>query len=182
MKSDAIPNNPWRWQGTVIALVSALALGALLYILYGHKPLAGDSGRLLFLPALNAACNAVTTVLIILGLLQIHKGLEQEHRQSMLGAFASSTLFLIGYITYHYVHGDSHFMGQGRIRPIYFSILISHITLSFVALPLVLTTFYLALSGRFDAHRKFSKITYPVWLYVSVTGVVIFFLLRHFSA
>jgi putative membrane protein len=176
-----VEQKSWESQGIAIGLVSALALGALLYILYGHKPPVGDSGRLLFLPALNAACNAVTTFFILLGLYQIHRGYEREHRRSMLSAFASSSLFLIGYITYHFVHGDTHFPGQGWVRPVYFSILISHIVLSAVALPLVLATFYLALSGRYETHKKFARVTYPIWLYVSVTGVVIFFILRAYA-
>ncbi len=171
----------WKWQGIAIGLVSALALGFLLYLLYGRSANAASSDRFSFLPAMNAACNAITTFFILRGLIQIHKGYEEEHRHSMLGAFASSTLFLIGYITYHFVHGDSHFQGLGWTRSAYFSILISHITLSFVALPLVLTTFYLALSGRYEAHKKFARFTYPIWLYVSVTGVVIFFFLKIYS-
>lgn len=170
-----------KWQGMAIGLISALALGALFYLLYGRHHAAADAGRFSFLPALNAGCNAVTTFLILYGLVMIHHGEEEKHRQSMLGAFTSSTLFLIGYITYHYVHGETHFMGQGWIRPVYFSVLISHITLSAVALPLVLSTFYLALSGRFDLHTKFAKFTYPIWLYVSVTGVAIFFVLKHYN-
>src|SRR6185295_436214 len=139
-----------------------------------------DAGQLAFLPALNAGCNAVTTLLILYGLVVIHHGEEEKHRQAMLGAFTSSTLFLIGYITYHYVQGETHFMGQGWIRPAYFSMLISHIILSAFALPLVLSTFYLALSGRYDLHTKFAKVTYPIWLYVSITGVLIFFVLKHY--
>jgi putative membrane protein len=100
----------------------------------------------------------------------------------MLGAFASSTLFLVGYVVYHIYHGDSRFPGQGWIRPVYFTILISHIVLSAAALPLVLTTFYLALTRRLEAHKKAARITYPIWLYVSVTGVTIFFLLRAYSS
>lgn len=174
-------NSNWKWQGVLIGLVSALAFGFLLFLLYGRNAHAVNTERFAFLPALNAACNAITTFFILRGLVQIHKGNEEEHRHSMLGAFASSTLFLIGYITYHFVHGDSHFQGLGWTRPAYFSILISHIALSFIALPLVLTTFYLALSGRYQAHKKFARFTYPIWLYVSVTGVVIFFFLKAYN-
>src|SRR4051812_26554356 len=125
-----------KWQGISIGLISALALGALLYLIYGRTPNPEDAGRLSFLPALNAACNAVTTLLILRGLVQIHHGDQTGHRQSMLGAFAASTLFLMGYVTYHALHAETHFQGQGWIRPVYFSLLISHITLSAVALPL----------------------------------------------
>ena len=178
MMETSKENSSWKWQGIAIGLVSALALGFLLYLLYGRGANAVNADKFSFLPAMNAACNAVTAFLILRGLVLIHRREKEKHRHSMLGAFASSTLFLIGYITYHFVHGDSHFQGWGWTRPVYFSILITHITLSAVALPLVLTTFYLALSGRFEAHKKFARITYPIWLYVSVTGVVIFFFLK----
>jgi putative membrane protein len=170
-----------KWQGAAIGLVSALALGFLLYLLYGRGPVAGDSGRLSFLPALNAACNAVTTLLIARGILLIRRGHRDRHKQSMLGAFAASTLFLIGYILYHAVHGDTRFTGQGWIRPVYFSVLVSHVLLSAVALPLVLTAFYLSLTDRLERHKKLARITYPIWLYVSVTGVAIFFILKTFN-
>ena len=167
-----------KW-GAAIGLISAAALGALFYLLYGRSPNPADSGRLAFLPALNAACNAVTTLLILRGLFFIlYRKDRDRHRQSMLGAFAASSLFLIGYITYHFLHGDTRFPGQGWIRPVYFTLLISHITLSAVALPLVLSTFYLSLSGRFALHKRFARITYPIWLYVSVTGVAVFFFLK----
>jgi putative membrane protein len=169
------------WPGVAIGALSAAALSFLFYLLYGRTS-GSEAGRFTFLPAVNAACNAVTTVLIVHGLVVIHRGDERRHRRSMLGAFASSTLFLVGYVVYHIYHGDSRFPGQGWIRPVYFTILISHIMLSAAALPLVLTTFYLALARRLEAHKKVARFTYPIWLYVSVTGVTIFFLLRAYSS
>jgi putative membrane protein len=165
---------------SLVALVSILALTLLLWLVYGHQA-SGDSGRLAFLPAMNAACNAVTTVFLILGIWHIHHGRREAHETSMKNALLASTVFLIGYLTYHFVHGDSHFQGQGWVRPLYFTMLISHIVLSTVALPLVLMTFALAWKKSFANHRKLARWTFPIWLYVSLTGVLIFFFLRFFN-
>jgi putative membrane protein len=96
----------------------------------------------------------------------------------MLTSLGASALFLVSYIVYHSVHGDTHFGGQGLIRPVYFFILVSHIALSAVALPLVFLSLFFSLSGRFPRHKKIARYTFPVWLYVSVTGVLVFALLR----
>jgi len=100
------------------------------------------------------------------------------HARRMLGALASSSLFLVSYIVYHAVHGDTKFLGQGAIRPVYFVVLISHIVLSAIVLPLIFSSLYFSLSGRFQTHRTVSRYTLPIWLYVSVTGVLVFALLR----
>jgi putative membrane protein len=165
----------------LIALVSAAALGFLVYLIYGRDATGTTNGFLAFLPALNAACNAVTTVLIVLGLSAIGRGDREAHRRRMLSAFATSALFLIGYIVYHAFHGETKFPGQGFIRPVYFSILISHIVLSAMALPMILTTFWFALSNQLVRHVKLSRWTYPIWLYVSITGVVVFFILNAYT-
>ena len=99
----------------------------------------------------------------------------------MLGALVCSTLFLISYVVYHNFHGDTKFTGQGLVRPIYFFILISHIVLSAVVVPMILTSLYLALAGRLATHKRVSRYTFPIWLYVSVTGVLIFAMLKAFS-
>ena len=99
----------------------------------------------------------------------------------MLGALGASAVFLVSYIVYHSVHGDTKFAGQGAIRPLYFFILISHIALSAVVLPLIFSSFFFSLSGRFPQHKKISRYTMPVWLYVSVTGVLVFALLRAYG-
>ena len=100
---------------------------------------------------------------------------------AVLGALLASALFLVSYITYHAVHGDTRFMGHGAVRPIYFFILVSHILLSGVALPLVFLSLFFSLSGRFPRHKKIARYTFPVWLYVSVTGVLVFSLLRAYG-
>jgi putative membrane protein len=165
----------------LISLASAAALGFLFYLIYGRESSGAYSGSVAFLPALNAACNAVTTVLIVLGLAAIGRGDKETHRRRMLSAFATSALFLIGYIVYHAVHGETKFPGQGFVRPLYFTILISHIVLSAIALPLILTTFWFALSNQLLRHVRLARWTYPIWLYVSITGVVIFFMLRSYT-
>jgi putative membrane protein len=95
----------------------------------------------------------------------------------MFTAFVFSALFLVTYITNHALHGDMKFHGQGGIREVYFPLLISHIGLSVVALPMILITFFLSLSGRFPAHRRLARFTFPIWLYVSVTGVIVYAML-----
>lgn len=165
----------------LISLVSAVALGFLFYLIYGREAGGEYAGSVAFLPALNAACNALTTVLIILGLQAIVRGDRETHRRRMLSAFATSTLFLVGYIAYHSLHGETKFPGQGFVRPVYFTILISHIVLSAIALPMILTTFWFALSNQFTRHVKLARWTYPLWLYVSITGVVIFFMLKAYT-
>ena len=161
-------------------IISALAVAFLFWLLYFRKG-AGGPSSLDFLPAVNAGLNAITTVFLIRGYLAIRAGNRTLHAFCQKSAFISSTVFLVCYILYHSVHGDSHFQGHGFIRPVYFSILISHIVLSIVALPMVLATFFFALTGRFDTHRKLARITFPVWLYVSVTGVLIFFVLKAYT-
>jgi putative membrane protein len=96
----------------------------------------------------------------------------------MVSAFASSSLFLIGYVVYHYVHGDTKFTGTGTIRTVYLAVLISHVLLSIGVVPLALTAFYLAWRKRFTTHAKVARVLFPIWLYVSVTGVIIYFMLR----
>jgi len=114
----------------------------------------------------------------VLAYVAVKKKNLAAHARFMITAMSASTLFLVSYIVYHSVHGDTRFTGQGIIRPIYFSILISHITLSAVALPLVFSSFFFSLSGRFKIHKKVSRYTFPLWLYVSVTGVLVFTLLH----
>ena len=96
----------------------------------------------------------------------------------MVSAFASSSLFLVGYLGYHFVHGDTKFTGTGPIRAVYFTLLISHILLSLAVVPLCLTSFYFAFIRAFARHRRLNRVFLPIWLYVSVTGVITFFMLR----
>jgi uncharacterized membrane protein YozB (DUF420 family) len=140
------------------------------------------------LPAINATLNGTSAVLLLIGRWQIAQRKIRQHRAVMISAVITSTLFLACYITYHtllqiYAHGAiTRFQGVGLSRPIYFSILLSHTILAVVTVPLVLVTLSRGLRERFDKHRAIARWTFPVWLYVSVTGVVIYFMLYHWFA
>lgn len=161
-----------------VVSVAALSLLAWLLLLRGHSDV---SGQLSFMPAVNAALNATCAVLLVAGYRAIKAKNRSLHKRLMVSAFCASSLFLVGYLVYHYVHGDTKFLGQGAIRSVYFGILISHVLLSIAIVPMALASFYFALQARFQTHAKVARILYPIWLYVSVTGVAIFFLLRAHS-
>ena len=132
-----------------------------------------------FFPALNAFLNGSSALLIGTGYYFIKSGRRNAHKRMMIAAFVTSMLFLISYLYYHLVlrAGVTHFQGQGIWRPVYFSILISHTFLAEVVVPFILITLYRALSGKFARHRAIARYTFPIWMYVSVTGVVIYVLL-----
>jgi putative membrane protein len=133
------------------------------------------------LPAANAAFNSLSALCLLGGYLNIRRKNRATHKKFMLAATSFSALFLVSYITYHFSHGDTLFPGQGWVRPAYFTLLISHILLSMVALPLIFATLYFSLSGKFQFHRKVARWTFPIWMYVSVTGVLVFFVLRAYT-
>ena len=128
-------------------------------------------------PVINASLNGTSAVLLVTAHSMIKRGRIAIHRALMLAAIATSTLFLISYLYYHAHVGSVHFPGQGWSRPVYFTILTSHTILAAAIVPLVIITVSRALRGRFDRHRAIARWTYPLWLYVSVTGVVIYFML-----
>ncbi|HZM10187.1 MAG TPA: DUF420 domain-containing protein [Candidatus Limnocylindrales bacterium] len=132
-----------------------------------------------FFPALNAFLNGTSAVLIGTGYYFIKTGRREAHKRMMIAAVITSTLFLISYLYYHVVlrAGVTHFKGEGLWRPVYFTILISHTFLAVVVVPLVLITLSRALKGNFARHKAIARYTFPVWMYVSVTGVVIFVML-----
>jgi len=164
-----------------IGVVSTAAFAFLIWIIY-FNPLGGGQAEAVgFLPAVNASLNTLSSVCLVGGFVMIKRGRPIAHRNFMVSAFAASTLFLVCYVVYHSLHGDTPFRGTGWIRPVYFAVLISHIVLSAVALPLVLTSFLFSLTGRFAKHKKVSRFTFPLWLYVSVTGVLVFLMLRGFG-
>jgi putative membrane protein len=129
------------------------------------------------LPALNATLNAIAAVLLVIGYVLIRRGRIQQHRRVMLAAFTTSALFLISYVTYHANAGSRPFGGQGAIRIVYFAILISHVILAAAILPMALITLTHALRARFDRHMRIARWTLPIWLYVSVTGVIVYLML-----
>jgi putative membrane protein len=159
------------------AVVSAAALAFLAWLLLVPRGVDG-SVDLAFMPAVNACFNALSACLLLAGFVAIKNGKIAIHKRLMVSAFASSTLFLIGYVVYHYVHGDTKYTGEGVMRGVYFAVLISHVLLSMAVVPMALASFYFAFQERFVTHAKVARILFPIWLYVSVTGVVIFFMLR----
>lgn len=159
-------------------VLSIAALAFLAYILVVRRGDGGAGWDLGFMPAVNAAFNAASATCLTLGFIAIKKKRPDVHRAMMVLALALSSLFLAGYLAYHYVHGDTKYQGGGPMRVVYLSVLASHVLLSIAVVPLVLTTLYYAVRGRFDAHRKVARVTLPLWLYVSVTGVAVYFMLR----
>lgn len=133
--------------------------------------------RLGFLPPIYASINALTAVLLVTAVIQIKKGNRKAHENLMKTAIALSALFLLMYVVYHMTSASTPFGGEGAVRMIYFIILISHILLSIAVIPLVLISFVRALSQRFDKHKKIARITFPIWLYVTVSGVVVYFMI-----
>lgn len=128
-------------------------------------------------PPLNAVLNGLSTIFLILGFVFIRKGDKARHRVCMLSALATSTVFLACYLTYHAQAGRTVFRDPAWFRPIYLTILLTHTVLAVVTVPLVLATVYNAIKERFETHRRLARWTWPIWLYVSITGVVIYLLL-----
>jgi uncharacterized membrane protein YozB (DUF420 family) len=164
---------------SIIGVLSVAIVAVVAALLLGQE--AGSARRtdVAALPALNASLNATSAALLTAGWLAIRRRRIQIHRACMLAACVVSTLFLVSYVTYHYLAGSRPFVGQGAIRWVYFPILVTHIVLAAVMVPFVLTTVYRALTGSFVRHVRIARLTLPVWLYVSVTGVVVYLLLYH---
>jgi uncharacterized membrane protein YozB (DUF420 family) len=131
------------------------------------------------LPSVNAALNALAAILLVTGYILIRRKQIQTHRKVMIAAFATSSVFLVCYIVYHVQVGSVHFPGTGIIRTVYFSILGTHTLLAATVPVLAIITLSRGLGGRFDKHRKIARWTLPIWLYVSVTGVVVYLMLYH---
>ncbi len=161
-----------------ILAVSAAATLFLFWLIYQHPAADTASVKFTFLPALNAVLNGLSAIALLVGYTFIRARKIAAHRASMITAFIFSTLFLVSYILHHYLHGDVRYPIHAAFRSLYLSLLASHIVLAIVALPLVLVTFFFSLSGRFPQHRKVARWTFPLWLYVSVTGVITYVMLR----
>lgn len=129
------------------------------------------------LPTLNASLNVLAAVLLGAGYYYIRRGEKQRHRACMMGAFFTSVVFLVSYCVYHYQAGSVTFEKQGWIRPLYFSILVTHIILAAAIVPLALLTLYRAWREQFDRHRRIARWTWPIWMYVSVSGVIVYWML-----
>lgn len=163
-------------RGAVIAIcaVSAGATLFLLWLVYGREIPESFKYQLTFLPALNAVLNGLSATALAVGFVCILQRQLAAHRNAMLTAFVFSSLFLVSYIVNHYLHGDTRYPVGAPYRVGYLLMLASHVLLSVAALPLVLITFFLSLSGRFAVHKKVARWTFPLWFYVSVTGVLVY--------
>lgn len=163
-----------------ILFLSAFIASFLIWLIY-FKGRIQAPAWVACLPSANALFNSLSALCLIFGYINIRKRKRVVHMRFMISATVFSGLFLVSYITYHYFHGDTKFPGQGWIRPVYFFILITHIGLSMLALPLILTTLWYATRNQFRFHRAVARWTFPVWLYVSVTGVIVYFVLRSYT-
>jgi len=167
--------------GPAIAAILAISAAAslfLLWLIYLHPASDTSQVRFAFLPPLNAVLNGLSATALLIGFTFIRARRIAAHRASMIAAFVFSTLFLAGYILHHALHGDVHYPVHAAFRSVYIPLLISHIVLATVTLPLVLVTFFFSLTGRFPQHRRIARWTFPLWLYVSVTGVITYVMLR----
>ncbi len=160
-----------------ILAISAAATAFLFWLIYVH-PASGTRDQFAFLPALNALLNGLSATALLIGYTFIRGHLIKAHRAAMMTAFGLSTLFLVSYILHHALHGDVRYPVHAALRGVYLTLLASHIILAVVALPLVLVSFFFSLSGRIPQHRKVARWTFPLWLYVSITGVVTWAMLR----
>jgi putative membrane protein len=176
--SSVAPQSSIRPAIAAILAVSAAATAFLFWLIYVHPAADAASARFAFLPALNALLNALSATALLIGYTFIRARRIKPHRAAMMTAFGFSTLFLVSYILHHALHGDVRYPAHAALRWLYLPLLASHILLAVVALPLVLVTFFFSLTGRIPQHRRVARWTFPLWLYVSVTGVVTYILLR----
>ena len=171
---------PIKTAVTSIIAISVLILLFLIWLIYFKEPVqVSNEDFVSYLPIANAIFNSLSAFCLLAGYLAIRKKRRELHLKFMLSALSFSFLFLISYLIYHTIHGDTLYEGQGLMRIFYFFILISHIFLSAVVLPMILTTVFFAATGNFTKHPRLARITMPLWLYVSVTGVIIYLILYH---
>lgn len=164
-----------------IASILAISIAAslfLFWLIYLHPAADAANARFSFLPALNAVFNGLSAVALLIGYTFIRSRRIAPHRAAMFTALGLSTLFLLGYIAHHALHGDVRYPAQAAFRTPYLWLLATHIILATVALPMILTTFFFSLTGRISMHRKIARWTFPIWLYVSITGVITYAMLR----
>ena len=163
---------------TLIVLVS-IVIPVVVAILFNVKlkDLGYDVEPLSFLPPIYATINGITALVLIAAVMAIKKGNRKLHERLMTFAIALSLAFLVMYVAYHMTSDSTKFGGEGTIRLVYFGLLISHIILSIAVIPLVLISYVRALAAKFDQHKKIAKITFPIWLYVAVTGVIVYIMI-----
>lgn len=174
-----LPSAELRTPPAIIAgiiAVSALASAFICWLVYFHTPTDIAGTQLQSLPLVNAVLNALSTIALIAGYRFIRAREITKHRAAMFTAFFFSSIFLVSYLVNFTLHGETHFNRLSAWWPFYWKLLLSHILLSVVALPMILITFFLSLTGRFPAHRRLARYTYPIWIYVSITGVIVYWM------
>jgi putative membrane protein len=176
MSSDRV--HPLTYIGSLV--LSAAAAAFLIWLVYFRPQVEEQRAWVAYLPYLNALFNGLCAVHLVRGWMHVRARRLQQHRTHMLVALLYSSLFLVSYIVYHTYHGETRFPQLGWIRTVYLLILFSHIGLSILVLPIILITVALALTSKFAIHPKFGRVALPIWLYVSVTGVVIVAFLKAF--
>ncbi len=165
---------------TIVSILIPVAVAVLLSIRL--KDFGINVSPLHFLPPIYATINAITAIILVIAVIAIKKGNRQLHEKLMKTAIGLSIAFLVLYIAYHLTTEATKFGGQGAIRYVYFFLLISHISLSVITIPLVLVSYVRALNQQFDKHKKLTKYTFPIWLYVAVTGVIVYLLISPYYA
>ncbi|MFC4633976.1 DUF420 domain-containing protein [Dokdonia ponticola] len=166
-----------KYQKWIIVLSVVIPLAVAVLFGIKLKDFGFDVEPLTFLPPVYATINGLTAIVLVLAVLQIKNGNRKAHERLMKFAILLSVLFLVMYVAYHMTSDSTSYGGEGAIRYLYFFILITHIVLSIVIIPLVLFTYVRALAGRFDKHKKLAKVTFPIWLYVAVTGVIVYLMI-----
>lgn len=157
-----------------IIVVSALASALICWLVYFHAPTDVAGTHLRSLPFVNAVLNGLSTIALLAGFSFIRSRNVSAHKRAMFSAFFFSSIFLVSYLVNFTLHGETKFDRLNHWWPIYWKLLASHIVLSVIALPMILITFFLSLTGRFPAHKALARWTFPIWLYVSVTGVIVY--------
>jgi putative membrane protein len=158
--------------------ILSLAIPIAVAVLLGIRQKVDLGDWTTYLPHINGIINSITSVLLLLGLYFIRQKNVEAHKRTMLSAFTLGSLFLVSYVLYHLTNESTPFGGQGWIRPVYYFLLISHIVLSVVVVWFVLRAVYFALSGQIQKHKQIVKYTFPIWLYVSITGVIVYLMIK----
>jgi len=166
---------------TIIAILSVLIPVAVALLFF--MPKEGESSTdVSFLPMLHAILNSLTAVALLFGYYQIKQNNTKAHRAAMLTAFGLSAVFLVSYVTYHFLGERTIYGGEGALKYIYYFILLTHIVLAVVIVPLVLLSVYFGITNQLSKHRRISRWTFPIWLYVAVTGVLVYLLISPYYA
>lgn len=165
----------------IIAILSVVVPALVAALLYVPREKVDPGVDVSFIPAINAGINFTVSIFLILGFVFIRQKKIQFHRYSMLVAFGLSAVFLILYVIYHYIGGHVKYNGEGAIKTFYLFILASHIILSVAIVPLALLSIYRALKGEYEKHRKIVKFAWPIWLYVAITGVIVYLMAHPFN-